>query len=130
MWTFGKAGGNKTRRNYGNRRLIQFLLCGPSWKDSRSPSVMFAQRRLAEKDTDTLMDLLDGKAGNAFLNDPVPIFMRTRFLQPLRSALVKKASIGKCTTICSAKSPRPKMKFRRLVRVRECADSATGPSAC
>src|SRR5881628_2152839 len=113
MWTFGKAGGNKTRRNYGNRRLIQFLLCGPSWKD-----------------TDTLMDLLDGKAGNAFLNNPVPIFMRTRFLQPLRSALVKKASIGKCTTICSAKSPRPKMKFRRLVRVRECADSATGPSAC
>src|SRR2546425_12089752 len=96
--------------------------------EQRSPSVMFAQRRLAEKDTDTLMDLLDGKAGNAFLNNPVPIFMRTRFLQPLRSALVKKASIGKCTTICSAKSPRPKMKFRRLVRARECADSATGPS--
>src|SRR5439155_23740953 len=67
MWTFGKAGGNKTRRNYGNRRLIQFLLCGPSWKDSRSPSVMFAQRRLAEKDTDTLMDLLDGKAAMRFL---------------------------------------------------------------
>src|SRR5207247_1130978 len=47
MWTFGKAGGNKTRRNYGNRRLIQFLLCRPSSKDDRSPSPEQAAERLS-----------------------------------------------------------------------------------